>query len=96
MDYQEITFEQWEATYKPLANPFCDGYESFEFDICDEKQMDFVRPYIQRNAVWTWIDNNDGERDYIVSGCWRINRLAYYVTEIPYEGERGDIAVNFD
>jgi hypothetical protein len=96
MDYQEMTFDQWEAIYKPIKNPFSDDAEKTDFDISCDKEMAFVSQHIERNAVWTWKDDNDGEPDYIVSGCWRINRLGYYVTQVPYQGERGDIAVNFD
>jgi hypothetical protein len=96
MDYQEMTFDQWVETYKPVKNHFVedscfDGtmFETFSID------AEFVAENIDRKVVWTWIDNNDGEPDYLISGCWRINRLGYFITEVPYNGERGNIAVNF-
>ena len=92
-----MTYEQWIETYKPIQNHIVEhgAMDGTMFETYGD-DASFVGENIDRKTVWTWIDDNDGEPDYIVSGCWRINRLGYFITQVPYDGERGDIAVNFD
>ena len=90
-----MTYEEWVETYKPIKNPRREGDEdNIEFYTHDDHVI--VSHHTERNAVWTWIDDNNGEPDFIISGCWHVNRLAYYITEVPYEGKRGDIIITFD
>ena len=92
-----MTYDDWVETYKPIQNHIvergCMDGTMFETYGHDEN---FVGENIDRNTVWTWVDDNEGEQDYIISGFFRINRLGYFITEVPYQGERGDITVNFD
>jgi hypothetical protein len=90
-----MTYEEWVETYKPIKNPRREGDEdNIEFDTHDDHVI--VSHHAKRNAVWTWIDDNDGEPDYIISGYGRVNRLAYYITEVPYDNDNGDIIITFD
>jgi hypothetical protein len=92
-----MTYDDWVETYKPIQNHIVErgAMDGTMFETYGD-DASFIGENIDQNTVWTWIDDNDGEPDYIVSGCWRINRLGYFITEVPYKGERGDIAVNFD
>ena len=89
-----MTYEEWVEVYKPYKNPREGDLNNILFDTHDDAEI--VGRHIERDAVWTWIDDNDGQPDYILSGCWRVNRLGYYITHVPHEGERGDITITFD
>ena len=73
-----MTNEQWEKTYLPITNPITDEGISFE-TYGDE--LDYVRSHDEHN-VWTEIDGDNGV--YIVSGYCLVNRIQYYVTEVPW------------
>ena len=76
-----ILQSEWEATYKPIKNPNNDWggtYSAFE---TFSPEVDFVwsKP---DNLVWTEIDGDDGS--YIIAGKHYVNRLQYYVCEVPW------------
>lgn len=76
-----ITNEQWEKTYLPIVNPItgdCDTSYSFE---TYGEELDYVRSHDEHN-VWTEIDGDNGV--YIVNGYCLVNRIHYYVTEVPW------------
>jgi hypothetical protein len=80
-----MTNEQWEKTYLPIVNPItgdCDTSYSFE---TYGEELDYVRSCDEHN-VWTELDGDNGV--YIVNGMAYVNRIQYYVTEVPWlEGE---------
>jgi hypothetical protein len=42
--------------------------------------------------VWTWVDGSDGT--YIVNGYSFVNRIGYFVSEVPYDdGDDWEIKV---
>lgn len=87
-----MTFEEFEEKYKPLPNPFVEHDDELnngiETMLCtqsfDDEEHDFVLDADQ-NCVWTLCQ--EGENDYVIYGYWRINRQAYYVTELPVQPE---------
>ena len=52
-------------------------------------ELEFVRAQDPRN-IWTLVDGDDGNL-YIVSGYHLVNRINYFVTEVPYEGDGMDV-----
>jgi hypothetical protein len=89
-----MTYDQWIETYKPVQNNIVHhaGFDGTMFETYGD-EVETVREAREQNLVWTLCDEDD--EMYIVSGFWNINRLGYFITQVPYEGERGDIYVNF-
>ena len=76
-----ITWEEWEATYKPTAFNDDIGYWSAYFDNLRDIPKD-----IPHERIWTMIDG-DGIYAHIVSGIHIANRLGYFVTDVPWTGD---------
>jgi hypothetical protein len=81
----EQELDAWEAKYKPVRNPFEDN-DKFE---TYGKELEFVRAQDPR-CIWTLVDGDDGNL-YIVDGYHFVNRINYFVTEVPYEGNGMDV-----
>lgn len=91
-DMQSIEQGNWEEKYRPIKNEW-GSLKDFHPKIVGEKDGEKLLKAIKENRVWTLIDNGDSLP--IVSGLHWINRLDVYITEVPFEGERGDIEVYF-
>lgn len=82
----EQELDAWEAKYKPLKNHITnDGNDKFE---TYGEELDFVRSVYDTDPrrVWTLVDGDDGNL-YIVDGYHLVNRINYFVTEVPFEGK---------
>ena len=85
----EMTFEEWEAKYKPIYNHLDNG-ASFQdesgrgimFETYGE-EYEFVKAQ-DPNTIWMYGDGDDGG-SYIWSGWGFVNRLGYFITEVPFE-----------
>jgi len=77
----EKELDAWEEKYKPVRNHFED---SDKFETYGE-ELEFVRAQDPR-CVWTLVDGDDGNL-YIVDGYHFVNRINYFVTEVPFEGK---------
>ena len=84
----DLEYDAWFDKYKPITNDHDEIriYETYGAD------LEFIESIIEDNRVWTFIDS--GDYSSIVNGAFFVNRLCYYVTEIPWEGEAGDIDIN--
>ena len=75
-----ITWEEWEATYKPT--PFKpeagEGYWQAYFDSLED-----IPTGIAFSNIWTMIDGN-GRYANIINGAWHGNSLGYFVTDLPW------------
>ena len=86
-NFIEMSFEEWEATYKPIYNHI-DKNASFQ-DESDNgimfetygDEVEFVRSQSPAN-IWTYGDGDDGG-GYIWNGWHIVNRIGYFVTEVP-------------
>jgi hypothetical protein len=82
----EQTFEFWLEEFKPITNHI-DPHASFDIDgsgIMFEtfgKELEFVKAQDPR-CIWTYADGDDGG-GYIFNGYHYINRLGYFITEVP-------------
>jgi len=90
-DFKEMTMEEWEATYKPIPNHI-DKNASFQNEsgkgIMFETYGDdyeFVKKADPKH-IWTYGDGDDGG-SYIWNGWSFINRLGYFITEVPAPDE---------
>lgn len=86
--FVKMTYEEWEETYRPIKNHLrpSTSYNGCMFETFG-KEKDFVievalGPRFDTRRVWTLFDD-----DTIVNGFWRTNRLGYFITEVPFQGE---------
>jgi len=84
MDWEK-ELDAWEDKYRPIKNPVS-GDQKFE---TYGEELDFVRSQDPR-CIWTLVDGDDGNL-YITSGYHLVNRINYFVTETPFEGEFMDV-----
>ncbi len=83
----EMTMDEWEATYKPIYNhidknaSFQDEtgqgimFETYGDEVAFVKSQDPAK-------IWMYGDGDDGG-SYIWSGWGFVNRLGYFITEVP-------------
>lgn len=83
----EMSMEEWEKTYKPIINHFDDNAsfqnendEGIMFETYGD-EITFVNSQPYEN-IWTY-HHGDENSTYIVNGYGFINRLGYFVTEVP-------------
>jgi len=84
-----LTFDEWEKKFQPVVN-FLTTDASFAdedgrgimFETYGIENL-FVQNHIHLNKVWTWVDGDVGT--YIMNGYHLVNRIGYFVTEIPYD-----------
>jgi len=98
-NFIELTMEEWEATYKPIYNHI-DTNASFQdesgngimFETYGE-EVAFVKEQ-DTNKIWMYGSGDDGGT-YIWSGWGFVNRLGYFITEVPFP-ENTTIQVQVD
>jgi len=80
--FVELTWEQFEKQFKPIKNHLVRSPDEMMFETYGE-ELEFVRTKIDENKVWTY---GDGDMcTYVSSGYHFINRIGYYVCEVPFE-----------
>lgn len=70
-----MTFEE----HKPINNKFRPEEQMFE---TFGPELEFVKAQPENN-VWTLMDDDDGN-PVITTGFHVVNRIGYYVTEVPW------------
>lgn len=85
--FLEMSIEDWEKTYKPITNHL-DENASFQNENDDGimfetygDEVEFVKKQ-NPNCIWTYVDG-DSNASYIISGWHFVNRLGYFITEVP-------------
>jgi hypothetical protein len=81
-NFIEMTMEEWEATYKPISNHI-DSNASFDGAMFETygSEVEFVKSQSPAN-IWMFGDGDDGGL-YIWNGWGFVNRLGYFITEVP-------------
>lgn len=80
----EITYQEWLDTYKPIKNPSDPHNELLYFDWTNKDDVAILNKTDVHN-IWT---STDGDGIFGISnGYRRINRMAYYITEVPWVGD---------
>lgn len=87
----EMTMEEWETMFRPIVNHL-DENASFQneddegimFETYDE-ELEFVKSQ-PINRVWTY-HHGDENSSYISNGFGFVNRLGYFITELPYPAD---------
>ncbi len=82
MSEQTISYEKFVECYKPVKNPI-NTNASYEGQMLETygEEMELVKK-ANSLCIWTLLET-DGE-SYIASGFHFVNRLGYFITEIPY------------
>jgi hypothetical protein len=81
-----MTYEMWEEIYKPKDNHLVknEGQKHFEtYGI--ELGYVLATADIEPDRVWTLVDGDEGT--YIINGYHLVNRISYFITEVPYLGD---------
>jgi hypothetical protein len=78
----EMTEEEWFNTYKPIENHL-DTNSSFDGHMFETygSEVAFVKSQ-SPDKIWMFGDGDDGGL-YIWSGWGFVNRLGYFITEVP-------------
>jgi hypothetical protein len=81
-NFIEMTMEEWEATYKPITNTIVENssFDGLMFETYGD-EVDFVKCWPERQ-IWMYGDGDDGG-SYIWSGWGFVNRIGYFLTEVP-------------
>ena len=81
-DFIEMTEEDWFNTYKPIKNNLVESssFDDHMFETYGE-EVEFVKAQ-DENRIWMLGDGDDGGM-YIWSGWGFVNRIGYFVTEVP-------------
>lgn len=91
-----INTDEFIEIYKPIKNHIIQdtSYNGYMFETFG-KEIDYIVKLANKpeskQYVWTLLECAD-EEQYIVPGYFLINRLGYFITEIPWESE--NIQVN--
>lgn len=82
-----MTYEEWVDRFKPIQNELSDNasFEGMMFETYGDELEHVLQVARKTNGllVWTYIDGEGGT--YIVDGYRLVNRIGYFVTQVPYE-----------
>jgi hypothetical protein len=81
-NFIEMDYDEWVATYKPILNHI-DTNASFDgmmFETYGD-EVEFVKTQ-DENRIWMYGDGDNGNT-YIWSGWGFVNRIGYFITEVP-------------
>jgi hypothetical protein len=81
-NFIEMDFDDWCDTYKPIKNHI-DTNASFNGEMFETygDEVAFVKEQTE-DRIWMYGDGDDGG-SYIWSGWGFVNRLGYFITEVP-------------
>jgi hypothetical protein len=82
-NFIEMEFEEFVETYKPITNHI-DEHASFDGLMFETygAEVEFVKAQ-DENRIWMYGDGDDGG-SYVWSGWGFVNRLGYFITEVPF------------
>ena len=82
-NFIEMDFDEWCDVYKPINNHI-DKNASFDGAMFETygDEYEFVKQSPEKN-IWMYGDGDDGG-SYIWSGWGFVNRIGYFITEVPF------------
>lgn len=82
-NFIEMEYEEWVETYKPILNHIDDNasFDGYMFETYGD-EVEFVKAQ-DENRIWMYGDGDDGG-GYIWSGWGFVNRIGYFITEVPF------------
>ena len=82
--FREISWEEFVAEFKPLKNDVSntDTYDGYMFETYGADYMAVKTMFaLDKNKVWTLLSEDN--TTWISSGLHWVNRMGYFLTEIP-------------
>lgn len=85
-NFIEMDFDEWCDTYKPIINhidsnaSFDNGYGGIMFETYGD-EVEFVKSQ-SPDKIWMYGSGDDGGT-FVWSGWGFVNRLGYFITEVP-------------
>lgn len=89
---KELTWSQFEEQYKPIKNHFRKDPDETMFETYGE-EVEFVTK-ADNKYVWTWLQGDMS--DIICAGYHYVNRLGYYITEVPWEDDNDYVLLSVE
>ena len=85
-NFIEMTEDEWFNTYKPIKNNI-DMNSSFDGHMFETygEEVEFVKAQ-DENRIWMYGDGDDGG-SYVWSGWGFVNRIGYFITEVPFPAD---------
>ena len=81
-----MTFEEWHDKYKPIKNWLNKDEDTEMFDTHGvEVGAVLGVNRFDMGKVWTLAEGDEGM--YITNGFHYVNRMGYFVTEVPFEDD---------
>jgi hypothetical protein len=85
MEYVEIQgWNAFEEQFRPIKNKFTIYGDDVMFETYGD-ELDFVKSQ-NNNNVWTYVQGDLSM--LLVNGYSIVNRLGYYITEVPWEDDK--------
>lgn len=86
-----LNYDEWVEQYQPITNRYTDNgsYDNTLFEY-NELEVDLIKCTDCEN-IWTLVSGED-EESWIIPGLHIVNRMGYFVTNVPHEYK--DIQVN--
>jgi hypothetical protein len=80
--FVSLTWKEWQEQFKPIKNHFSSDPDEIMFETYGE-EVEFVIDNTPSRKVWTY---GDGDYcSYVSNGYHYVNRIGYYVCEVPYD-----------
>ena len=92
-----ISYKEWEEAYKPISNPLNmdDDFWGCMFETYGSDIEYLKANHTANYNLWTLVDNNPNGRYLdVVPGVHWVNRMGYFVTEVPWTDK--DMVVSND
>lgn len=85
-----MTYDEWVEKHKPIKNHIDPNYahDGTMFETFGS-ELDFIHKSKKSN-VWTLVSDDD-DNWIIITNYHYVNRLGYFVTELPWEDENMEI-----
>ena len=82
----EDQLNAWDEKYKPIKNHITNNGDD-KFETYGE-ELEYVRTINETDPdrIWTLIEGDSGDL-WITNGYHFVNRLNYFITEVPYKGD---------
>jgi hypothetical protein len=89
-----MTLDEWVVKFKPIENPGGCGFEIDDKNFMFETfgvNLKYVKATHAQNPlrVWTLVETDD--EIVLVDGLRIVNRIGYFVTEVPSDGSPVDV-----
>lgn len=89
--FEILGWDAWAEKYKPIKNTIKPSNELM-FETYGE-ELEYIQSLDER-FVWTSVQGDMS--DLIVAGYAYVNRLSYYVTEIPWDDENQYVLISVE